>query len=76
LILIGEDYIDEYGNEIYISDGTENGTYLLKDIYFGSGSSNPYSFISFQSHLYFIANSYDYGSELWKTDGTSILSTS
>ena len=68
LILTGENY--DTGNEIYISDGTENGTSLLKDIYSGSGGSNPRSFISFQSNLYFVANASGNVAELWKTDGT------
>ncbi len=43
---------------------------LVKDIYLGSGSSNPRVLGSHGSNLYFFANDNSYGYELWKTDGT------
>jgi len=54
-----------HGNEPWVSDGTEDGTFLLKDINPGSGSSNPDSYIIYNDLLYFGANN-----QLWVTDGT------
>ena len=58
------------GAELFKSDGTENGTVLVKDINPGSGHSYPYSFTILNNELYFIANNGVNGQELWKTDGT------
>ena len=57
------------GDELWITDGTESGTQLLKDIR-PNGSSNPTAFISFNNKLYFFA--YDGTSNgFWETDGTT-----
>ena len=64
------------GTELWKTDGTEDGTVLVKDIYPGENSydspynSNPYYFTLFNDELYFRASDADHGSELWKTDGT------
>ena len=64
-----------HGDELWRSDGTEAGTYLVKDI-------NPGSAAAFQSYIereemvnlngwaYFAANDGVHGIELWKSDGT------
>jgi ELWxxDGT repeat protein len=59
------------GIELWVSDGTQGGTSLLKDIWPGPGSSNPFNFTAFNNKLYFSANDSVHGSELWVTDGTS-----
>lgn len=64
-------YTNANGWELWVSDGTANGTVLLKDINEGTNSSEPHSFVSFQNNLYFIASNNIYGKEIWKTDGTS-----
>ena len=57
------------GDELWITDGTESGTQLIKDIR-PNGSSNPTAFISFNDKLYFFA--YDGTSNgFWETDGTT-----
>jgi ELWxxDGT repeat protein len=65
------------GRELWISDGTENGTQLLKDInpgsydgYYPYGSS-PDNLTEFKDKLYFSAGDGVNGGELWVTDGTS-----
>lgn len=61
--------------ELYISDGTQAGTYLLKDIKPGAAGSNPKSFIPFQNKLYFSADDGTNGREIWVTDGTTAGTT-
>lgn len=43
---------------------------LLKDIYPGSGSSNPSGFFKYNNGLLFSAQDANNNKELWKTDGT------
>lgn len=57
------------GDELWISDGSSNGTLILKDIYTGTGSSSPRNFFIFGNAVYFSALT-AIGVELWKTDGT------
>jgi ELWxxDGT repeat protein len=60
------------GAELYVSDGTEAGTRLLKDILPGSGGSSPASLASINDDtLYFAASDGQTGRELWVSDGTS-----
>ena len=61
-----------HGNELWKTDGTEEGTTMVKDIRDGSDSSNPYGFTEFNGELYFVADDGVHGFELWKTDGTGI----
>ncbi|MFZ9931086.1 MAG: ELWxxDGT repeat protein, partial [Ilumatobacteraceae bacterium] len=58
------------GYELWVTDGTPNGTIMLKDIYPGTNSSYPGDFEVFQSKLYFRAEDGTNGYELWATDGT------
>lgn len=59
-------YNSDLGSELWKTDGTSNGTVLVKDISFGTSSSNPKSFVAFNSIVYFVANN----NELWRSDGT------
>ena len=66
-------YTAETGGEYYMTDGTEAGTVLLKDIHEGAENSACYSNcvapVLFQSHVFFVA--YDGTTNaLWATDGT------
>jgi ELWxxDGT repeat protein len=66
----------ESGNELFVSDGTDEGTQLLADINPGSNnygnlSSYVYGFTEFNEQLYFTANDGENGNELWVTDGTA-----
>ena len=63
-----------HGIELWKTDGTENGTTILKDLYAGSKSAfeSLYS-LSIESSgntLYFAADDGTHGIELWKSDGT------
>ncbi|MCP4760716.1 MAG: hypothetical protein GY870_02970 [archaeon] len=62
------------GNELWRSDGTESGTYIVKDIHSGSSSSSPYSLTVINNGtddiLYFKATNGTSGTELFRSDGT------
>lgn len=63
------------GSEPWVSDGTSEGTRLLKDIMPGPGNSSPtplfeHAFVAFNGLVYFAANDGVSGLELWRTDGT------
>lgn len=58
------------GWEPWVSDGTEDGTFLLRDIVPGSGESYPYDFQEAGGKVYFVASTPGAGDELWVTDGT------
>jgi ELWxxDGT repeat protein len=60
----------QHGLELWRSDGTDTGTYLVADINPESGASNPYGFIEFNHKLFFSAKDDTHGIELWRTDGT------
>lgn len=59
----------DFGFELWRTDGTTEGTFLLKDIYSGNTSSYPKSLVTFNGLVYFLAQS-DEGYCIWKTDGT------
>ena len=70
---------EEYGRELWVTDGTEEGTVQVKDIYEGTytndygtyaNSSDPTELIEYNGELFFVANDGENGAELWKTDGT------
>ncbi|GAB4013567.1 hypothetical protein GCM10028808_33070 [Spirosoma migulaei] len=79
-------YTNAEGGELWRSDGTPGGTYLLKDInpgpngsglgaYNGTGNPNntsgPLEIRTVNGTTYFFANDGTNGLELWKTDGTA-----
>ncbi|ANE51421.1 ELWxxDGT repeat protein [Flavisolibacter tropicus] len=60
-----------HGNELWRSDGTTAGTYLVKDINpFGDASSGGANIIAANGLLFFAASTGDYGLEPWVSDGT------
>lgn len=58
------------GYELCRSDGTNAGTYVLKDIYPGTTGSTPLYFKVINNKLFFIATTAAEGQELWVSDGT------
>ena len=62
-------YDDTQGWELWVTDNTHEGTYLLKDL--STASSEPTSFTLLNGLVYFAAETENNGRELWKTDGTT-----
>lgn len=64
------------GDELWVSDGTLTGTYMVKDIYPGTGDgidpTKSVSFLYTSTAFYFAATDGINGDELWTTDGTSV----
>ncbi|MBL8814746.1 MAG: hypothetical protein JNL58_01860 [Planctomyces sp.] len=63
------------GRELWRTDGTPEGTKIVRDIARGEASSSPGWLTSFNGSLYFSATSTEYGNELWKSDGTEAGTT-
>ncbi|VXB34371.1 conserved hypothetical protein [Flavobacterium sp. 9AF] len=67
---------EQYGGEYFTTDGTVNGTSLLKDIfvsasYYDSSTVSENGFVEVGSNIFFVAKDNTNGLELWKTDGTN-----
>src|SRR3954471_7153210 len=60
-----------HGDELWRSDGTAAGTYLLKDIHQGASKSSPRSLTVVGDTLFFSAIDGTHGTELWESDGTA-----
>jgi ELWxxDGT repeat protein len=58
------------GQEYWVTNGTDNGTQILKDIFPGLTSGVSGNGIVIDSKFIFDASDPVYGSELWKSDGT------
>jgi ELWxxDGT repeat protein len=59
------------GEEPWISDGTEVGTFQLADLFPGPASSDPDNLISVGERAYFVADDGVHGREVWSSDGTA-----
>ncbi len=58
------------GSGLWMTDGTEAGTTLVKQFVPGHGLSGLRELTNFNNALYFVSNDLDDGAELWKSDGT------
>ncbi|WP_447951969.1 T9SS type A sorting domain-containing protein [Chryseobacterium koreense] len=68
-----------YGREIWKTDGTVDGTSIVKDINPGSNSSIVYGYekmYQFNNKIVFIARDSNYNLGLWSTDGSSVNTVS
>ncbi|RYD71087.1 MAG: hypothetical protein EOP84_25510, partial [Verrucomicrobiaceae bacterium] len=60
-----------HGIELWKSDGTANGSVMVKDIRAGSGGSNPSGLTNVNGTLFFYASDGASHYALWKSDGTA-----
>lgn len=68
LLFVANDGVS--GAELWITDGTEAGTQLLKDINAGAANSDIEFLTVLNGKAYFRAKTTANGNELWSTDGT------
>jgi len=61
---------DSNGRELWITDGTRQGTYMLKDIVPGQSPSWPSTFVTLNGKAYFLAADQALNTNVWTTDGT------
>lgn len=61
---------DTYGDELWCTDGTAEGTYLVKDIVEGTEGSEPISFFKVNNDIFFSAV-LDNSFRIWHTNGTT-----
>lgn len=59
----------DLGAELWVTDGTANGTTFFKDLRTGSDNSSPSFFFQFNNTMYFSANTGN-GNVLFSSDGT------
>ncbi|KAL3656353.1 hypothetical protein V7S43_018797 [Phytophthora oleae] len=59
-----------WGTQLWVTDGTLEGTDRVARISTEPEGSNPSHFVELNQRLYFQATSTEFGSELWSTDGT------
>lgn len=64
-----------HGVELWRSDGTTDGTTMVKDIHPGTGGGSPHYLVNAGSWTYFVADDHVHGFELWRTDGTAANTT-
>ncbi len=64
-----------HGLELWVSDGTEGGTEMVKDINSGSGDGVTIHLTVMGSKLYFQGNDGSNGNELWCSDGMELGTT-
>ncbi len=58
------------GSEPWVTDGTQNGTFMLADLSIGKSGSNPGRFVELNGKYFFVAND-TVKTNVYVTDGTS-----
>ncbi len=56
----------DYGDELWETDGTPEGTKLAFDLVEGRGSSSPYKLTAFANCIFYNARTDEKGTELWR----------
>lgn len=62
---------DTAGFELFVTDGTQNNTHIVADIYPRGSNSSPYCMKEYNNELYFGAEDSYNRSNLYRTDGTT-----
>ena len=68
-VLVFRAFDNTHGVELFKSDGTAEGTVLIKDIN-PAGDSFPFNMKQYKGRVYFSADDGIHGAEVWVTDGT------
>jgi len=68
VVFVGDDV--EQGHEPWSTDGTPQGTRLLRDVLAGPGDSLPTEITGAGNRVFFTAGDAAHGRELWQSDGT------
>jgi ELWxxDGT repeat protein len=63
-------FSDEFGSELWRTDGTGNGTKLVADIVPGPKGSAPRGLYATDRYVFFTVMQPDFTRQLWRTDGT------
>lgn len=63
-------YRPDVGTELFVTDGTINGTHLVADLFPGTSSSAPRNFSTDGTYLYFSVSSGPDLEAVWVSDGT------
>jgi ELWxxDGT repeat protein len=61
-----------HGSELWRTDGTAAGTFMVTELRSGDLGSEPQEMTDFNGRLYFVANDGVRGPMLWKSDGTAV----
>lgn len=61
----------QHGYELWRTDGTSSGTFMVKDINTEIASSYPDLMFGLGDYVYFMADDINHGNELWRTNGTT-----
>jgi ELWxxDGT repeat protein len=73
--LFGVNQDGDHGAELWRSDGTSEGTFLVKDVKPGPATSNIGYLTALRGNLFFTADDGIHGYELWQSDGTAVGTT-
>jgi len=68
LFFVADDGVN--GRELWISDGTADGTMMVANLRIGGGDANVIELTQFGDSLLFVADDRILGQELWISDGT------
>jgi ELWxxDGT repeat protein len=61
----------QHGYELWRTDGTSAGTFMVKDINTETASANPELMFGLGDYVYFMADDISHGNELWRANGTT-----
>lgn len=68
--IVFANYDDTYGQELWVSDGTTEGTHVVADVRPGRDGSSPEMLQVIGDHVYYCAYDPVHGVEFWRSDGT------
>lgn len=71
LLIFAADGGTSNGRELWRSDGTSEGTFMVKDLHLFGASSSPNNFMWVNGHLLLQASNQGWSQTLWVTDGTA-----